>query len=222
MHPSCKDRGSPIRGCKNHDYFLPLAIPDVKPMRMGQGLFAEHTPDDKETGDPVCFETLLLGGGYTGMSVGGEGSWEHFMQVSKERMGFGHLSMPKKHKIVIFEKHGRRKVLNFDALTEKLQALFDFPVMLVNPADLSFVEQMQLMAETTVVVSPPGGIGFTSVFLPSGAAAVYIDYWDTHWNVSVGVSNAFSSPVSVSKSFCRWRNTSLASMQTSRRSSIPS
>ena len=43
---------------------------------------------------------------------------------------------------------------------------------------MSIDRQVSVMQTCTVFVSPCGGVSINALFLPRGAAAVFVDYWD--------------------------------------------
>ncbi|GAA6060575.1 hypothetical protein JCM10212_006810 [Sporobolomyces blumeae] len=177
MHPPCSMRDMPEQGCRNHDALAPLLLD--RPLETNEtSLFTSAR------GRPVCFRNLYVGTKMLGMSLPSEHVWPGFVDELRVGAGLDITQRPKRQRISIFLKHGRRTVLNYKEVENHLRDRFKVEVDLIDPAKLSLADQIKYMHETTVVVSPCGGISFSSMFLPPGASAIFIDYWDTHWNAS--------------------------------------
>jgi len=100
------------------------------------------------------------------MGMPSEGSWTPFVAEIKTHLGLDVNYLPKRQKITLFYKDGRRTILNYDEMKQHLERRFRVEVEIVNPAIYTLPEQVRMLQDTTVVVSPCGGISFSSVFLP--------------------------------------------------------
>jgi hypothetical protein len=47
--------------------------------------------------------------------------------------------------------------------------------------------QLEIMASTTILITPCGGLGTVSVFLPPGGTAIVMNYFNTAKNTSTQV-----------------------------------
>ncbi|GAA5820822.1 hypothetical protein JCM11251_001830 [Rhodosporidiobolus azoricus] len=171
FHQSCDFRGGEI-GCKNAE-----AVTSALTTRPYQKLGGELFPNTEEA---VCFADLVMGPNALTMRVADERAWPDMITRMKENFGLRPLKSPlKKHKVVVIEKHGRRTWLNYEEVREHIEETYGVETLLVNPAELTIEEQIRLLDQTTVLVTPPGGVSFSSPFLHEGAAAIYVEYWDT-------------------------------------------
>mmetsp|Transcript_89735 Transcript_89735/g.284072 ORF Transcript_89735/g.284072 Transcript_89735/m.284072 type:complete len:132 (-) Transcript_89735:53-448(-) len=76
------------------------------------------------------------------------------------------------------KKEGRRSIHNFDAVAAHVQARFGNVSRVCSETflGLTWAQQFRIIADTTVAVSPCGGISMLLPFLPSGAFAILINY----------------------------------------------
>ncbi|KAK4047101.1 hypothetical protein OIO90_006303 [Microbotryomycetes sp. JL221] len=182
FHPSCHDRGSPgdemNRGCSHHQEMSNLLF-DLPTIDLNSSsLF-------KKEGSKLCFRQLLIGTGGLRMGTPAEASvWTGFAETIKERARVRTNVLPSKQRISIMFKPRKRTLKNYDALEQHLKDRFQIEVKILDPNQLSLTEQLQELQQTTVLVSPCGGISFSATFLPRGASAVFVDYWDTRYNRS--------------------------------------
>ena len=132
--------------------------------------------------------------------------------------------------ITIVDKHGarggspttgERRIANVDNVIQWLRERFPAVVVhKVNFQPLAWREQMQHLAETTILISPFGSVSFRSLLLPKGAYAIILglggvsDVRDANWESDawlryqsyVGIVNY---PVEVSELDTRSRNPSI-------------
>ncbi|GJN94338.1 hypothetical protein Rhopal_007412-T1 [Rhodotorula paludigena] len=179
MHPPCWDRGHPTRGCAHHAELSNLLL--ARPLEdYNTSLFNAPPPFEGR----ACFRNLLVGTRRLGMGFPSEHVWPEFVRELRVGAGLDPLARPNKQKVVLLHKVGRRTVRNYDEVEDALRMRFEVDVEVVNPEELSLVEQLERMQQTTVVVSPCGGVSFSAMFLPAGSSAVFIDYWDARWNTT--------------------------------------
>ena len=76
---------------------------------------------------------------------------------------------PKKHQITIFKKEGFRSINNLEDVAKYVQSKFgnEANVSVVSPEKLSVKEQALLFLNTTLLISPCGGIALPGILLPS-------------------------------------------------------
>lgn len=125
----------------------------------------------------VCFEQLLVGSRTLGMGFPSENAWEPFINLIKHHYGHPTTYHPRKQKISIIFKHGRRTFTNYDQLRVHLERKFQgVEVEVIEPAVLEIEAQIRAVRDTTVIVSPCGGVSFTAMFLSPGVSAVFAEY----------------------------------------------
>lgn len=92
--------------------------------------------------------------------------------------GLDPAAVPKRHQILLVRKEGRRAIANFRQVLRDVRARFG---ALARVVETSFVgltvgAQLELVAQTTVAVSPCGGVSMILPFLPAGAHAILMNY----------------------------------------------
>lgn len=140
FHPGCLSRSDSDRGCAHHARISSLlldrpVITSTSPM---------WTP-----GAPVCFRNLLVGTRELGMGFPSEGMWPGFLDEMKTYLGVPTDHRPKKQKVSVFLKHGRRTITNYDALQAHLAKRFEVEVELVEPSFFDLPQQIRMMQDTT-------------------------------------------------------------------------
>ncbi|BGP20191.1 hypothetical protein JCM10213v2_008326 [Rhodosporidiobolus nylandii] len=181
FHQSCRQRGGDI-GCENA-----MAITSALTTRPYQHIGGELFPDSDTE---VCFADLVMGPNALTMRSVDERGWPDMIQHMKRTVGIRPNGPLKKHRVVVIEKHGRRTWLNYKEVCEHIEQTYGVETLLVDPAKLSVPEQLKLFEETTVMLTPPGGISFSSTFLHKGAAAIYAEWWSEEkqryvWNADL-------------------------------------
>ncbi|GAA6034785.1 hypothetical protein JCM8097_001168 [Rhodosporidiobolus ruineniae] len=172
FHQSCLSRGG-HDGCRNARALHAL-VTSQPYEQLGGALF----PD---TVGQTCFADLVLGPNELTMRHPTGRTWVDLADWMKSRIDLpvGSMKKPlKKHKVVIIEKHGRRTWLNYAEVRKHVEETYGVEALLVDPATLSVEDQLRLFDGTTVLVTPPGGVSFSSLFLREGAAAVMVEWWD--------------------------------------------
>lgn len=155
---------------------------------------------------PICFEELLVGmSQYSDDCMEGshgreQDSWSlcnhgrqsqfwRFRAYVLQKLGISN-APPKSHKITV-TKRGKgiisRVVDNIDDLITTLRNEFGdhAEVEVVEWHRLTIVEQVQLATRTTVLVTPPGGVSFISIFLPRWATTIrlYSHEFRMEWHI---------------------------------------
>ncbi|KAI9029226.1 hypothetical protein DFJ74DRAFT_657539 [Hyaloraphidium curvatum] len=144
-----------------------------------------------------CARNLALGGSHYGIKHAGDGDWVYFGAHLLARAGRDPSARPRSQRILLLEKKGKRAVANVRALAAHLARTFGVPTDVLNPSDLKFPAQMDAMARTTVLITPCGGIAFSSLFLPPGAAMVYVCYHEPATGRAGSIENVFRTSTSV-------------------------
>ena len=85
---------------------------------------------------------------------------------------------PPQHTILLVRKEGRRAIHNIDAVRAHVEARYGrlAAVEVTGFAGLTMQQQLQLVARTTLAISPCGGISMILPFLPDGAHAILMNY----------------------------------------------
>jgi len=157
--------------------------------------YAQRVLGDADDG-LVCFKTLLVGTGNLTRRGRATDALPYRAAVA-ERLGlqeppFGHEERPV---ITMLDKEGRRIIENYpevrDMLAERypgaLVQLYDFG----KHPDLTMAEQVELMSQTSILISPCGGLATVLSFLRPGSTAIVMNFWHTHLNRSVMMEDAF-------------------------------
>jgi len=143
----------------------------------------------RHRGQPyLCFEELVVGGAYDSFnSEALNQGKEPLLALYRARVlawhGLPPTAVPSTHTILLVRKEGRRGIHNFNEVRRHVQRTFgaqaEVPladVQVTGFAGLSMVEQLRLVARTTIAISPCGGISMILPFLPEGAHAILMNY----------------------------------------------
>jgi hypothetical protein len=171
-----------VQGCRNAEE-LHSVITTQPYQKLGGDLF----PDSSTM---TCFADVVLGTEQLSMRFKDERSWPD-MVTQMKRIALPKQKTIKQHKVVVIEKHGRRTWLNYPEVRDHIEAKYGVETLLVNPADLTVAEQLALLDETTVLVTPPGGVSFSSPFLRKSAVAIYVEWWSEEKGRSFPVRSFF-------------------------------
>jgi len=178
----------------------PLVLGRDAPFKMsgnGTSSFLASEPADNDraaaTQRPqplVCVKRLLAGSPRMGMrfDLQGLGLWDEFIDFILRDINRapGIPAGPTDQRILVFHKgEGQRRAINEAEMATYLRETFEIPVDVVDIATLTLEDQVQLVRKYSVVVTPCGGISFSTPFLGPGASAVYMGFWDTKQNASV-------------------------------------
>lgn len=139
----------------------------------------------------VCVSNLLAGHGRLGLKTDRGFAWNEFIESALSRASniWPLLRIEQElplnsQRILVLIKHGRRSMLNYDEVVLYLRHVFGVPVQSVDPSNLSLEEQLILAQQTTVLVTPCGGISFFGAFLRKGASLVVLGFWNPDTNSS--------------------------------------
>lgn len=154
-----------------------------------RGIFGvENTPPELRTGTLFCARHLVAGTQMLGMGYDTEAIHDEFVEHLLCRLGLeARPKLPERPRIAIFEKKGRRRVTNSNAIAEAIRGKLSVDTDVLEIAKLSFREQLDIMPKYSLVISPSGGIAYTSAFLPPGAATIFVGAWDSKTNSSATI-----------------------------------
>lgn len=93
--------------------------------------------------------------------------------------------------IVFIRKTGKRSLINLDKLVERTNERVGVETLVINPGEMTIIEQISVAQRATVTFSPCGGISFFNAFLRKGAAAIIADYWDPDQKASASMEGYF-------------------------------
>lgn len=157
---------------------------------LGTGAWTvNHLPREYNSGseEKPLFCSRRLAAGLHGLTMwtDTEGLHDEFAEAALCRAAVNPQSpLPNPPKVAIFRKHGRRTLLNPEELAETMRTRLNIQADVIDIANYDLREQMALVQGYSIVVTPPGGISFTSAFLPPGALTVFIGVWDKARNRS--------------------------------------
>lgn len=180
----------------------------------------------------ICMKKLLAGTSSFGMNRDVVGNFNKFVRylIPLHIQDPLQIPIPGKQSIIIINKlEGRRLVTNFNELQSYLESLFLVDVIIENHiSDMTIEEQIYMMRKYSVMVTPCGGISFSSLFMTPGASAVYIGFWnveieqpdhmekyiwtaqvdirDFYYNVYKNESTLKNVPDEDISNFYQWRN----------------
>jgi hypothetical protein len=154
---------------------------------------------------PICFEELVVGmpqysddclEGSHGKDQniwslcnhGRQSQFWRFREFIFQNLGLSN-TPPQSHKITITQRGGgmmTRDINNIDELVSSLQTKFEnSEVNVVEWHKLTIRQQLELAASTTVLITPPGGVSYISIFLPRWATGIrlYPQDFRNDWHI---------------------------------------
>lgn len=144
----------------------------------------------------VCFDKIMLGGQLTlfdkrsvAENVGREQLLFNWRSRILEYHQYDPFFVPKHHHIVITNKSyslwtgnktGRRNILNLDDVVTFVKTTYpNITVDTIEWHKVSFSKQLAILLNTTILISPCGGVSMNAPFLPIGSSAIIMDYYVT-------------------------------------------
>jgi hypothetical protein len=135
----------------------------------------------------ICFEQLQAGGPVGAFqrqhrlnNHGREALFEQFRANVLKRHGIDPRYVPKKHTIAVVKKTNKtfkRDIANFAEVVAFLKKTYPtIDVIEIDYAKLSIQQQLELMMNITVFISPAGGVSMMAPFLPTGSHAIFMDF----------------------------------------------
>ena len=159
----------------------------------------------KTDAEVVCFENVLTGIGPWGFqqSLGKAPTWWQYHAFYLSNMGFSYNHTPKKHRITVSIKDGKRSLYNSPAVVDHLHTAFpDYEIVAVELYGLGgWKAELAYLRDTTVLITPCGGVSMSSMFLPHGSAMIVVDFWDVSRNNSKGMEERLWSNLGYVRSF---------------------
>jgi len=166
---------------------------------------ASQAPRNKSS--LMCFHTLLASPGMNSFRVWGAGStvphfyWGFRSQLVRRMLGSSCAdeacgsSIPVPKRILILEKSTKNRakmksttgdgIENVDAVREHLRAHFpNYKVESVDPASLSFKDQISMLTQTAFLFAHGGGGGFGAFFLPRKATLAVAPAWSSETEIA--------------------------------------
>lgn len=137
---------------------------------------------DLGTDSVICFRNLVVGAASLRTFCSADYMRQLFRKQIIEYFLKEH-SIPKKQLITILDKGktSRRHIIDVEGVASKLRATFGIETILVsNIHELSVSEQILLMMHTTVLITAPGGLSMTAMFLAPGSTAIFLDYYNAN------------------------------------------
>jgi hypothetical protein len=149
----------------------------------------------------VCMKHLLAGSGNLENlnrppDIQTVGSWPSFIDARlvgwRKDIGVEKDTIPIDSQLLVFiRKVGKRGFLNLDMLVEKSRQVFGVETLVINPGEMSIIEQISVAQRATVTFSPCGGISYFNAFLSEGATAIVADFWHPYERASVRMDGHF-------------------------------
>jgi hypothetical protein len=150
----------------------------------------------------TCFKHLIAGVEHFSFSravhadlpnAGWADSYREFRDYFREKIaGLKPSDRAKFQQILLVKKNGRRHFLNHDEIASYLRKVF--PTVSLKETDfasLSPKEQLELLTESTVIVSPPGAVSMIAMFSADSTVGIYSDYWIPSKRHSHGMEQHF-------------------------------
>jgi hypothetical protein len=96
---------------------------------------------------------------------------------------------PKKPRITVSIKKGKRALANNDELVDHLRKTF--PNYEIDALELrslgGWKAELEYLLDTSILITPCGGVSMSAMFLPHNAALIIVDYYNLRKQVSFGM-----------------------------------
>ncbi|KAJ3143138.1 hypothetical protein HK100_008257 [Physocladia obscura] len=174
----------------------------------------------------ICFDQLMVGGNMLRFfqnrgwhNIGHEPLFYAYRNRILTTHNINPLSTPSTHRIVFTNKtetlkkaidgglQKNRGIANLAEIVAGVRAKYStrspgdggVDVRVVEWQKLSMTEQLELMHSTTIFITPSGGVSTLLPFLPAGAHAIIIDYFertgDPYYGATAGTSVSMEAPM---------------------------
>lgn len=138
----------------------------------------------------VCFQTVVAGGAMTMFSIDNE-PYTH----GKERILYDYRTailryhgvdtsrLPTRHRIVLINKtralrRSLRGIMNLMEVKQFIQSAYpNIQLDVIDWSKYTFAQQMHELYQTTILITPCGGISMAIPFLPTGTHAIIMDFY---------------------------------------------
>ena len=146
----------------------------------------------------VCFRRFIAGGNLNIIKAAGvkenNGLESLFYKWRSKIITYHRFNadyIPDRHRIVITNKSTsvwakapsgiHRAIVNLNEVVTFVRKTYPaIPVNVIEWNKISFVQQIELLLNTTILISPAGGVSMIAPFLPHGSHAILMDYYVTH------------------------------------------
>jgi hypothetical protein len=150
----------------------------------------------------TCFKNLIVGANnfmfheseHPNLPNSGWGhSYKEFRDLIRSTIaGLTPTDKATAQQILVVKKVGRRNWINHNEVVDHLRKIFpSVPVIETTMYQLSSREQLLLMNNSTVLISPPGAIAVITAFAPDQFVGIFSDYWIPSRNSSYAFDNHF-------------------------------
>ena len=158
--------------------------------------FASFITDLNTSSDLVCFKDLVVSSSSPVFlrprgtdQFGREAIWFEFRNKVLLSHSLNPQKKPDAAQILLFRKKssqtkveaGRdhfRDIHNYDQVVEHIRKTYSNVKFVVSdPSELSIAEQLRLTSDSTILITPPGGISMLIPFLPIDSTAIIMDYY---------------------------------------------
>ena len=151
--------------------------------------FSDRPPFKLQNGTigSICVQDLVVGTASLTMSLGSDtdAAFDHYVQhIAHQHVADNEI---KAQRLLLFRKHGKRRIINIEQIQAHLKSAFRVDVDVIDISRLTFHEQIKQVRNVSIVISPCGGLSFSSVFLPAGGVAIFPGYWDPVANSSANM-----------------------------------
>ncbi|BDA50234.1 hypothetical protein COCOBI_15-3630 [Coccomyxa sp. Obi] len=151
-----------------------------------------------ETAGVTCVKALVVGSAHMHLTLACNRALP-FRAAAMVNAGANDPGLARKPRILLLDKRGRRRVENMRQIARALAADVPQVEVVVQTGRamerMSVREQLNMMASTTVLITPFGGLGTVSVFMPPGATAIVINYYNTAKNTSTQMEEPYYANV---------------------------
>ena len=135
--------------------------------------------------DTICFPQLVTGDWLALDRMNGNVEPRPSIHGFYDFVSENQISIPSQAKITILEKHGKRNVHNFKEVVSLLTKIFpSIKVEVLDIAKLEGQSQVNALADTTLLISPAGGICTAAPLLRPGSTLLVYGFYDTNKNAS--------------------------------------
>ena len=129
--------------------------------------------------------------------------WWEFRHFYLTNLGLSSTKTPPRHRITLSIKNGRRGIYNNEEIADHLRAVL--PEVELDVRELyslgGWQNELAYLQETSVLITPCGGVSMSSMFLPQHSSLIVVDYWSVGENRSVGMEEQLWTNLGYIRSF---------------------
>jgi hypothetical protein len=155
--------------------------------------------------ETVCFKNVVLGVGQYSYSSyldalhsQGQGeSWRKFRDFMRWKIAgiepdTQQQQGPRPHQVLIVKREGMRRIVNHDIVVAGLRKQYPgLKIIESSMGSISLAQQVQLIANSTVIITPSGGISFATLFASEDTSVISFNFWIPSARKSSGMDQAF-------------------------------